>query len=276
MNRPGLAAFFDVATSSLTYVLWDRATLEAAAIDPVLHYDPATQMVSTAPLQEVGAFLRKKNLRLSWILETHAHADHLSGARELREMFPGSRWAMGERMSEVFAALARLNAWKPSKSLGDLAVDRWLQDGETVSFGEFEIQVLSTPGHTPACLTYRVRNWLFTGDALMMPDCGVGRCDFPGGSASSLYDSIWGKLYAYPDEYEVFCGHDYQPGGRGLRYRCLLGEEKKSNVYLTLSTAREEFVRRREARDKTLAPPRLLQVSLDWNLGVHALVPRPS
>lgn len=272
--RLGLHAFFDPATFTLTYIVWDPVQKSAVIMDPVLDFDPATQMLSKNSLNQVVEFVRAKSLRVEWILETHAHADHLSSARELREIFPGSRWALGRRMVEVFNTFKKVLSWPASLTIEQLGVDRWLGDSEEIALEGFKIKVFETPGHTPACLTFQIGDWLFTGDALMMPDSGVGRCDFPGGSASQLYDSIWGKLYALPDDLRVFPGHDYQPGGRPLRYESSLGEQKTGNIHLASAHSREAFVQFREGRDKTLNAPRLLQPSLDWNLGAHQIVKR--
>ncbi len=268
-------ALFDKPTFTLTYIVWDRATRDAVIIDPVLDFDPATQMVSTSSAQRLKQFILAEGLGIHWVLDTHAHADHLSSSRDLRDQHLADSWALGDRMSEVFSTFKRVFAWPGSVDLESMGVDRWLRDGEELSAGTLKIQAIATPGHTPACVTYLIGDWLFTGDTLLMPDSGVGRCDFPGGSAALLYDSVWGKLYRYPDSYEVFTGHDYQPGGRPLRYRCSLKEEKQSNIHLNVSTSKEDFIRFREGRDKTLAAPRLLNPSLDWNLGAHQLVKRP-
>jgi glyoxylase-like metal-dependent hydrolase (beta-lactamase superfamily II) len=267
-----LHAFFDPASSTLTYVVWDDVSRDAVVIDPVLDYDPATQITSRHSLEKLKQFVARKRLHVHWILDTHAHADHLSGARELKAEWPGTRWALGRAMNEVFENFRKVLAWPKTVRLEKLGVDLWLNDGEEFTAGTLRLQALSTAGHTPACLTYRIGDSLFTGDALMMPDAGTGRCDFPGGNAGQLYDSIWGKLYSYPEHFRVFVGHDYQPGGRPLRYQTTIGEEKAANIHLRQSTSREEFILFREGRDKTLSAPRLLQPSLDWNLGAHQLV----
>lgn len=272
MSPQQIHAFFDSASSTLTYVVWDPVTLDAVVIDPVLDYDPATQVTSKRSAEQVRAFAVDKGLRVHWVLETHAHADHLSSARELKKIFVGAEWGMGERMGEVFANFAKVLAWPKSVTLNTLGVDRWFRDGEEFTSGSLRIQAISTPGHTPACLTYKIGEALFTGDAIFMPDSGTGRCDFPGGSATTLYDSIWGKLYQFPDTYRIYVGHDYQPGGRPLRYQTTVGEQKANNIHLRESTSRADFVAFREGRDKTLSAPRLLQPSLDWNLGAHQLV----
>ncbi len=268
-----IEAFYDEPTGTLTYIVWDSDTRDAVVIDPVLDYDPVTRQTSRRSLEKLLRFIEGKRLLVHWALDTHAHADHLTASRELCAAIPGCRWALGARTSEVFANFKRAYSWPESLRLENLGVSRWLRDQEEITAGVLRIQALTTPGHTPACLSYRIEDWLFTGDALMMPDSGVGRCDFPGGSASELYDSVWGKLYSLPDEYLVFVGHDYRPKGRPLIYRATLGEQKRGNIHLRSSTSKEEFVRFREGRDKTLSAPRLIDPSLDWNLGAHRLVP---
>jgi glyoxylase-like metal-dependent hydrolase (beta-lactamase superfamily II) len=265
MNVLGLNAFFDPDTRTLTYVVWDRRTRDAVVIDPVLNYDPATRAVSTPGLDALVTFARAQALRIGWILETHAHADHLTAARELRSARAGALWGMGARLTEVFGAFHRLGVWPAEAGVAGVGVDRWFEDGEEFTAGPLRIEAIATPGHTPACVTYRIGEWLFTGDALMMPDVGVGRCDFPGGSAAVLHDSIWRRLYAMPDHFVTFPGHDYRREGPP-RHRAALSVQKDGNIHLRRSTGRAEFIAFREARDKTLTPPRLLQVSLNWNL----------
>lgn len=272
--KTGLHAFFDASTSTLTYVAWDEVTRDAVVIDPVLGYDPATHALNAAALERVVRLVRELELNVHWILDTHAHADHLTAGRELRARFPGARWGMAAALREVFTRFREVFAWPSSLKLESLGVDRWFRDGEEIAAGALTLGVIATPGHTPACLTYRLGDWLFTGDALFLPDGGTGRCDFPGGSAAQLYDSIWGRLYALPDHLMTFVGHDYQPGGRPLRTSATLGAQKWGNVHLRASTARADFIAFREGRDRTLSPPRLLAPALDWNLGAHQTVRR--
>jgi glyoxylase-like metal-dependent hydrolase (beta-lactamase superfamily II) len=269
-----LQSFYDDATATLTYVAWDTLTLDAVIFDSVLDYDPATKAVGRNSIDRLVHFVNQKKLRVHWVFDTHAHADHLSAAGELCELWPQCRWALGDRMTEVFSNFKKVFAWPADVKLDHLGVSRWLKDGEEVAAGVLRVQAHSTPGHTPACMTYQIGDWLFTGDALMMPDSGVGRCDFPGGSASELYESIWKKMYSWPDHFQVFVGHDYKPGGRPVAFQSSLGEQKERNIHLKTTTPKAEFVKFREGRDKTLQAPRLLEPSLDWNLGAHQVVPR--
>jgi len=275
MNRVQVHALFDQPTSTLTYIVWDSLSRDAVVIDPVLDFDPASQMVSTRSLMHIADFVRAQDLTVHWVLDTHAHADHLSSSRELKEHGLALQWGLSEKMHEVFATFCKVFAWPKTLSLQQLGVDRFLRDGEEFHAGALLVQAIATPGHTSACTTFRIGEKLFTGDTLFMPDSGVGRCDFPGGSASTLYDSVVGRLYAFPEEFEIYVGHDYQPEGRPLRLQTSVGEQKRGNIHLNQSTSKADFIRFREARDKTLSAPRLLNPSLDWNLGAHQLVKRP-
>ncbi len=265
-------SLFDKATSTLTYVVWDPATRDALIIDPVLDFNPATQMVSRESLNQLRHFISTMDLRVHWVIETHAHADHLTSARELKQLGLAQSFGVSEKMNEVFATFAKVFSWPKSVNLAKMGIDRFFRDGEEFTAGSIRVRALATPGHTSACTTFVIEDKLFTGDALFMPDSGVGRCDFPGGSAATLYDSVWGKIYAFPDEYKIYVGHDYQPGGRPLRFRSTVGEQKLLNIHLRESTSKADFVRFRESRDKTLSAPRLLNPSLDWNLGAHQIV----
>ncbi len=265
--------FFDPATFTLTYVVHDPATSDAVVIDPVLDFDPAGARTSTASIERVAAYLRQAALRVHYVLETHAHADHLSGSQYLRREF-GARVAIGERITEVQRAFAGALDLPPDVPLDGSQFDCLLRDGETLSVGSLAIQVMATPGHTPACVSYRVGDAVFTGDALFIEDYGTGRCDFPGGSAEALYESVHGRLYALPEATRVFVGHDYGPGGRPLRFETTIGTEKRDNVQLRASTSRDDFVGFRKARDASLDPPRLLFPSVQVNVDAGRL-PRP-
>lgn len=258
--------FFDPRTSTLTYVVFDPATRDAVVIDPVLDYDASTSVVSTDSADRVSEFLRRERLTLRMLLETHAHADHLSGSQVLRARFPGATVAIGERIREVQSVFKGVYALGDEFSPDGRQFDRLLVDGETVTAGSLSIGVIATPGHTPACVSYRIDDAVFTGDALFMPDYGTGRCDFPRGSAESLYRSVTARLYALPDATRVFVGHDYQPGGRPLAYESTIAAEKQGNVQLPAGRSEAEFVGFRRARDAGLAAPKLLHPSLQVNI----------
>lgn len=258
--------FFDPRTNTLTYAVFDPVTRDAIVLDPVLDFDPLGVVVSTEAVDRVTEFLRRERLGLRAVLETHAHADHLSGSQVLRARFPGAQVAIGERIREV------QEVFKRAFDLGEEFVpdgrqfDRLLADGELLALGSLRVRVLATPGHTPACVSYLVDDAVFTGDALFMPDYGTGRCDFPRGSAAALHRSIVDRLYRLPDATRVFVGHDYMPGGRPLAYESTIGAEKRGNIQLPAGRGEAEFVAFRAARDASLGPPKLLYPSLQVNI----------
>ena len=262
--------FFDPATWTLTYLVHDGR--DAVVIDPVLDFDPARVSVSTTSLDRVSAVVAEHDLRLRWVLETHAHADHLSGSQVLKERF-GAGVAVHEAITTVQQAFA--GVFDADFPTDGSQFDRLLKDGEVLSVGTLEVRVLHTPGHTPACASFLVGDALFTGDALFMPDFGTGRCDFPAGSAEDLYESITGKLYALPPETRVFVGHDYQPGGRELAFETTIGASMEANRQLPAGRSREDFVRWRSDRDATLPPPKLLFQAVQVNADAGRL-PEPA
>jgi len=263
--------FFDPHTFTLTYVAYDEATRDAVVIDPVLDYDPSASQTGTASVDVVSRFIEREGLRLHYVLETHAHADHLSGSQLLKRRH-GAKVAIGARITEVQATFQALFDLGPELRTDGSQFDRLLADADTVQAGALAVRVIATPGHTPACVSYLVGDALFTGDALFIEDYGTGRCDFPRGSADDLYQSIQ-KLYALPDATRVFVGHDYQPHGRPLRFETTLGASKQANVQLRAETSREAFVNFRKARDATLAAPRLLLPSVQVNINAGLMPP---
>lgn len=274
--HPEVKAFFDEATWTLTYVVWDAASKDAVIIDPVLDYDPAASRVSTQAVDAVAAFVREQGLRAHYVLETHAHADHLTGSQALKQRFPGARVAIGSRIREVQQVFAGVFNLGPGFPVTGEQFDELLEDGSITRAGTLEVRTLFTPGHTPACASYVIGDAVFTGDALFMPDYGTGRCDFPAGSAAMLYDSITTRLYALPDGTRVFVGHDYRPNGRPVAWESTIGKEKRANVHLSAATTKEQFVAFRTARDKTLAAPRLLLPSVQFNINAGRMPPPES
>lgn len=264
--------FFEDATSTLSYIVFDQASLDAVVIDPVLDFDPASGKTNTTSIQALAQFVHNHSLRVRLILETHAHADHLSGSQALKRRYDAPI-AIGERIPEVQATFAPLFGLPPTFRQDGSQFDRLLHDGEMIQAGTVTISVLGTPGHTPACSSYRIENSVFTGDALFMDDSGTGRCDFPRGSADDLYDSIHEKLYRLPDETLAFVGHDYQPGGRGVACQTTIGSAKRNNIQLKQETSRPDFVHFRSERDKTLAAPRLLLPSIQINIDAGRMPP---
>lgn len=268
-----IETFYDPATFTLTYVVFDPKSRDAVVIDPVLDYDPAGAATSTASIEKVEAYLRKEDLRLHYVLETHAHADHLSGSQYLKQRFD-AKVAIGARIREVQAVFRDVFDLGPSFAVDGSQFDRLLEDRERLHAGTLAIEVIATPGHTPACVTFRIEDAVFTGDALFIEDYGTGRCDFPSGSADALYTSIHERLYPLPDATRVFVGHDYQPNGRELRAETTIGRSKEANIQLRTTTSRQDFVAMRNARDATLAPPRLLYPSVQINIDAGRM-PQP-
>ncbi len=251
---------FDPRTSTLTHVVWDPETRDAVVIDPVLDYDPLRVAVFEESIDRLSAFVGQHALKVWWILETHAHADHLSAAARLVDRF-GARQAAGAGMREV------AEWFGPRFGVsGDGAFDRLLAQGESLEAGSIRVEAIATPGHTPACTTWLIDGRLFTGDALFLPDFGTGRCDFPGGSADALWRSIHGLYARFADDTPFYVGHDYQPGGRELRWTATLGESKRGNVHCRLDTPRDEFVAWRTGRDQTLKLPGLLFPAIQVNI----------
>ena len=267
-----IKAFYDPRTYTLTYVVWDADTRDAVVIDPVLDYDPNGSKTWTESVDQVTAFIREHDLSLRYVLETHAHADHLTASQLLRKRFD-AKVVIGERITAVQETFKPIFDFGGEFATDGSQFDTLLKDGETLEAGALKIEAIATPGHTPACLTYKVGDAIFTGDALFMDDYGTGRCDFPKGSADDLYQSVK-RLYALPDETRVFVGHDYQPGGREVRWQTSIGKSKANNPQLRAETGKDEFVKMRQERDATLAAPRLLLQSVQVNVNAGRL-PKP-
>jgi glyoxylase-like metal-dependent hydrolase (beta-lactamase superfamily II) len=268
-----IETLYDPATFTLTYVAYDPKSRDAVVIDPVLDYDPLSSSTSTASLERLDAFLKKAALRVHYVLETHAHADHLSGSQWLKRRYD-AKVGIGARITEVQSAFKDVFDLGPAFAVDGSQFDRLFRDGEKIRAGTLEIDVIATPGHTPACVSYAIGDAVFTGDALFIEDYGTGRCDFPKGSADALYTSVHERLYVLPDATRVFVGHDYQPNGRALRAETTIGKSKEANVQLRAQTTRSEFVAMRQARDAKLAAPRLLYPSVQINVNAGRL-PRP-
>lgn len=269
--QPKVKEFFDQATWTLTYVAFDPSTRDAVILDPVWDYDQASSKMSTGSADRVLEYVTSNRLKVHYILETHAHADHVSGSQVLKKKIPGSKIGIGARITDVqkvFKSVFNLGSnFKTDGSQFDLL----LEEGKTLKAGSLEIETLYTPGHTPACGTYVIGDAVFTGDALFMPDYGTGRCDFPAGSAGELYHSVHDKIYKLPEQFRVFVGHDYQPKGRPLAFESTIGEEKRKNIQLNAETTKESFVEFRNNRDKMLAAPRLLLPSVQVNIDAGQL-----
>jgi len=272
-REPEVKAFFDDNTFTLTYVVYDAETKDAVVIDPVLDFNPASAQTSTERVDELTEFLKTTGLKLHYVLETHAHADHLSSSQLLKERFDAPV-AIGARIVEVQETFKGLLQLADDVPIDGSQFDHLIKDGETLEAGALRIEAISTPGHTPACLSFKIGELVFVGDAIFIEDYGTGRCDFPRGDASALYRSVKERLYTLPDSTRIFVGHDYMPQGRALRYETTIGKSKKSNIWLDGTTPHDEFVERRQKRDKTLAPPRLIFQAVQVNADAGRL-PRP-
>ncbi|MGB5628300.1 MAG: MBL fold metallo-hydrolase [Woeseiaceae bacterium] len=264
MPKPNVRAFFDEATFTVTYVVSDPDTGHAAVIDPVLDFDPASGRTSTSSADEVVAHVEDKDLTVDWILETHVHADHLTGAPYIKHRLGGTT-AIGTNVSAV------QESFKGVFNLRDLETDgsqfeHLFTDGETFKVGHLDARVIATPGHTPACVTYVIGDTAYVGDTLFMPDFGSARTDFPGGDAGALYDSIR-KILALPDETRLFMCHDYKAPGRDVfAWETTVAEQRAGNVHINDAVSKEDFVAMREGRDAQLGMPKLILPSLQVNL----------
>lgn len=271
--RPIVQTFFDTATSTATHLVSDPSSRAAVIIDPVLDYEPNWATVSTGSADRVLDAIAKQGLDLAFVLETHAHADHLSAADYIRRK-TGARVAIGAaitRVQQTFFPLFEITDQKPD----GVAFDILLEEGDRLPLGALTVEVLHTPGHTPACVTYLIGDAAFVGDTLFMPDYGTARADFPGGDAATLYRSIQ-KILALPDQTRVFVGHDYLPEDRDVfQWETTVGEERTSNIQVRKGIDELAFVAMRQARDATLAAPTLILPSLQVNIRGGAL-PLPS
>jgi glyoxylase-like metal-dependent hydrolase (beta-lactamase superfamily II) len=264
MNTPDVKAFFDEATFTVSYVVSDPETSRAAVIDPVLDYDPASGRTSTTSADKLLAYVNESDLLVDWILETHVHADHLSGAPYIKKE-TGGRTGIGKQVTAV------QDTFKNIFNIAELDVDgsqfdHLFIDAESFTVGNIEAHVSATPGHTPACVTYVVGDSAFVGDTLFMPDFGTARTDFPGGSAAQLYQSIQ-NILSMPDGTRLFMCHDYKAPGRDTyAWETSVLEQRNSNIHINKEVTEQEFVALRDGRDSQLGMPRLLLPSIQVNI----------
>ncbi len=273
-SNPAVTGFFDPATFTISYVVSDPATKRAAVLDSVLDYDPKAGRTSTASADALIAWVQDSGLTVEWILETHAHADHLTAAPYLKEKL-GGEIAIGAHITTVQQTFAKVFNTGPEFATDGSQFDRLFADGERFAIGGLEARVLHTPGHTPACLTYVVGDAAFVGDTLFMPDYGTARCDFPGGDAATLFRSI-GRVLALPPETRLFLCHDYMPGGRPVRWETTVAEQRAENIHVHAGATEAAFVEMRNARDQTLAMPVLILPSVQVNMRAGTLPPAES
>ncbi len=263
--KPEIKAFFDQATNTLTYVVKDPASTAAAVIDSVLDFDYASGRTDTRSADAVIDHIRDQGLDLKWVLESHVHADHLSAAPYIQERL-GGKIGIGDQITLVQDTFGKIFNEGTEFQRDGSQFDKLFREGDRFEIGGLKGRVLHTPGHTPACLTYVIGDTAFVGDTLFMPDFGTARCDFPGGSAEDLYNSIQ-KILTLPDETRVFVGHDYKaPGREEFAWETTVGEQRALNIHIGADKPLEEFVALRQARDATLAMPRLIIPSLQVNM----------
>jgi len=269
--EPRIEAFFDEATFTVSYLVSDPETREAAIIDPVLDFDPKSGRTATLSADAVLDVARKQDLAIKWVLETHAHADHLSAAAYLKEK-TGAQVAIGEKITDV------QKVFRPVFHANDVTgdgkpFDRLLKDGEHFKIGTLDVEVIHTPGHTPACISYKIGNNIFVGDTLFMPDYGTARADFPGGNARTLYRSIR-KLLSYPADTVLWMCHDYKAPGRDTyAWKTTVADERTKNIHAREGISEDAFVAMRTARDKTLAMPVLILPSVQVNIRAGHMPP---
>lgn len=270
--NPNVAAFFDPATFTYSYIVSDPQSKHCAIVDSVLDYDPASGRTSTASADRLIAHVREQGLTVDWLLETHVHADHLSAAPYLKREL-GGQLAIGANITVVQNTFGKVFNAGTEFATDGRQFDRLLHDGEHFQIGGIDAQALHTPGHTPACMTYLIGDAAFVGDTLFMPDYGTARCDFPGGDARVLFRSIR-RLFELPGETRLFMCHDYKaPGREEFLYQTSVAEEKAHNVHVHEGISEDDFVAMRQARDATLGMPNLILPSVQINMRAGQLPP---
>ena len=262
--------FFDQATSTLTYVVHEGGT--GIVIDPVLDYDPKSARTSAKSAEAVARYIDQRRLSLSYVIDTHAHADHLTAMPYFKKRY-GSQTVTGSRVGEVQRIFRDIYNLGVDFPVDGRQFDTLLDEGQDLKVGSFRIRAMHTPGHTPAHMSWQVKDAVFVGDTLFMPDYGTARCDFPGGSADQLYDSIQ-RIYALPDSTRLFMCHDYQPGGRELRFVSTVAEQRRSNIQLREETSKQEYMKVRNERDSRLEMPALILPAVQVNIRAGEL-PEP-
>jgi glyoxylase-like metal-dependent hydrolase (beta-lactamase superfamily II) len=269
--NPQVTSFYDPATFTFSYVAFDREGGRAVVIDPVLDYDPASARTSTSSADRVLGFVRARRLTVDWILETHAHADHLTAAAYLKRV-TGARVAVGRGITEVQSRFKALFGLESEFATDGSQFDRLLAEGDSLVVGALELRVIATPGHTDDSLTYVIGDAAFVGDTVFAPETGTARTDFPGGDARKLYRSIR-KLFELPEDTRLFLCHDYPPAERDARAQSSLAQQRELNVHLRGNTDEETYVKLRTERDAGLAVPKLILPALQVNIRAGELPP---
>ena len=268
---PDITAFFDDATNTISYIVRDPNGSACAIIDSVLDFDFASGRTDTQSADKLVSFVRDNNLDVQWLLESHVHADHLSAAPYI-QMKVGGKIGIGSRITDVQETFGKIFNEGTEFQRDGSQFDRLFRDNDEYKIGSIKCKVINTPGHTPACTAHVIGNSIFVGDTLFMPDLGSARADFPGGDARELYRSIQ-KILSYPDDTLIFVCHDYPPTSRKVEWVTTVGEQKKKNIHVKTSIGEDEFVKVREARDKTLNMPKLIIPSIQVNMRAGNLPP---
>lgn len=272
MQHPEVTGFFDEATFTISYVVTDPETKRCAIIDSLLDYDQASGRTKTTSANQLVAFVRQNDLTCEWIIDTHVHADHLTAAPYIREQL-GGKTAIGDKIPIVQRVFGDIFNEGQSFHTDGSQFDHLFKPGEPYRVGNIEARALPTPGHTPACMTHLIGDAMFVGDTIFMPDFGTARCDFPGGDAGTLYDSIQ-MLFDFPDDTRMFLCHDYKAPGRDeFVWQTTIGDQKRSNIHIKDGITRDEFIEMRNERDATLAMPKLILPSVQINMRAGDMPP---
>ena len=266
-----IKGFFDEETSTISYVVYDMTSKKCAVVDSVLDFDFSSGTIDYHNAEKIISFIEKMKLDLEWLIETHVHADHLSASPYIQKKL-GGKIGISEKISDIQNIFGKtFNAGTEFQRDGS-QFDRLFKDNDEYKIGSIKCKVINTPGHTPACTAHVIGNSIFVGDTLFMPDLGSARADFPGGDARELYRSIQ-KILSYPDDTLIFVCHDYPPTSRKVEWVTTVGEQKKKNIHVKTSIGEDEFVKVREARDKTLNMPKLIIPSIQVNMRAGNLPP---
>ncbi len=272
MQHPEVTGFFDEATFTISYVVTDPETKRCAIIDSLLDYDQASGRTKTTSADQLVAFVHQNDLSCEWIIDTHVHADHLTAAPYIREQL-GGKTAIGDKIPIVQRVFGDIFNEGQSFHTDGSQFDHLFKPGESYRIGNIEARALPTPGHTPACMTHLIGDAMFVGDTIFMPDFGTARCDFPGGDAGTLYDSIQ-MLFDFPDDTRMFLCHDYKAPGRDeFVWETTIGDQKRSNIHIKNGITRDEFIKMRTERDATLAMPKLILPSVQVNMRAGDMPP---
>ena len=270
--NPVVEGFFDGDTWTVTYVVYEKPGSSCIIIDSVLSYDPKSGRTNTKMADQVIAFIKRLDLKTEWILETHAHADHVTAAPYLKLKL-GGKIAIGDHITTVQAVFKSIFNLEDTFSVDGSQFDYLLKEGEEIHFGNLTLRALFVPGHTPACMAYQVGDAIFVGDTMFMPDVGTARCDFPGGDAHILYQSMK-KILSYPPQTRLFMCHDYPPNDRPVNFETTVAEERKSNIHMHDGISEEQFVEMRTTRDASLEMPALILPAIQINIRAGELPPK--